>query len=101
MSKNKKTIQLAVLVAAASLAFGVVSMGDFLKGGKVALATNNKSLVFCDGTASAVPFTSTANVGQVHGVDHAHLSREQSRLGQNLFRRVLEHGQFFEEHHLQ
>jgi len=67
MNKNKKTTQLAVLVAAASLALGVVFMGDFLKGGKVALATNNKSLTFCDGTTSAVPFTLAANVGEVHG----------------------------------
>ena len=40
MNKNKKTTQLVVLVAAASSALGVVFMGDFLKGGKVTLATD-------------------------------------------------------------
>lgn len=42
-------------------------MGDFLKGGKVALATTSKSLTFCDGTENATVFTSAVNKGEIHG----------------------------------
>jgi len=45
-------------------------MGDFLKGGKVTLATDTptaKTFTFCDGASTATSFTDNVKVGEIHG----------------------------------